>query len=95
MQLRLGAIAGGHSRLVQELDICDRAIAGKCDFKERLQLVSICTGGRRPMRLELAEHLGYPVSFKPGAKGAGEMRLRFHSLDELDGLLERMGYREE
>jgi ParB family chromosome partitioning protein len=31
----------------------------------------------------------------PGRKGAGELRLRFHSLDELDGLLERMGYREE
>jgi len=43
---------------------------------------------------KLSEHLGYPASFKPGAKGAGELRLRFHSLDELDGLLERMGYRE-
>lgn len=43
---------------------------------------------------KLSEHLGYPASFKPGTKGAGELRLRFHSLDELDGLLERMGYRE-
>ncbi len=43
---------------------------------------------------KLSEHLGYPANFKPGAKGAGELRLRFHSLDELDGLLERMGYRD-
>ena len=43
---------------------------------------------------KLSEHLGYPASFQPGKKGAGELRLRFHSLDELDGLLERMGYRE-
>ncbi|MBV8062431.1 MAG: ParB/RepB/Spo0J family partition protein [Nevskia sp.] len=44
---------------------------------------------------KLSDHLGYPASFVPGRKGAGELRLRFHSLDELDGLLERMGYREE
>jgi ParB family chromosome partitioning protein len=43
---------------------------------------------------KLSEHLGYPARFKPGVKGAGELLLQFHSLDELDGLLERMGYRE-
>lgn len=42
----------------------------------------------------LSEHLGYPAQFKPGTKGAGELRLRFHSLEELDGLLARIGYRE-
>jgi ParB family chromosome partitioning protein len=41
----------------------------------------------------LAEQLGYPAEFKPGAKGAGELRLRFHSLEELDGLLAKIGYR--
>jgi ParB family chromosome partitioning protein len=42
----------------------------------------------------LSEQLGYPAEFRPGAGGRGELRLRFHSLDELDGLLERIGYRE-
>lgn len=43
---------------------------------------------------KLSDHLGYPTEFRPASDGAGELRVRFHSLDELDGLLERMGYRE-
>jgi ParB family chromosome partitioning protein len=43
---------------------------------------------------KLSDHLGYPAEFEPGRDGAGELRLRFHSLDELDGLLARIGYRE-
>jgi ParB family chromosome partitioning protein len=44
---------------------------------------------------KLSDHLGYPAEFRPAAAGSGELRLRFHSLDELDGLLARIGYREE
>lgn len=43
---------------------------------------------------KLSDHLGYPARFKPGSKGAGELRVSFHDLDELDGLLARIGYRE-
>ncbi len=43
----------------------------------------------------LSDHLGYPSEFRPGANGAGELRVRFHSLDELDGLLARIGYSEK
>lgn len=43
---------------------------------------------------KLSDHLGYPAEFRPGSGGAGELRVRFHSLDELDGLLARIGYRE-
>lgn len=43
---------------------------------------------------KLSDHLGYPSEFRPGADGAGELRVRFHSLDELDGLLARIGYSE-
>ena len=42
----------------------------------------------------LSDHLGYPSVFKPGSGGAGELRVKFHDLDELDGLLARIGYRE-
>ncbi len=46
-------------------------------------------------RLEraLAEHLGYTVQLQANPDGAGCLRLGFASLDELDGLLERLGYR--
>ena len=43
---------------------------------------------------KLSDHLGYPTEFRPGTEGAGELRVRFHSLDELDGLLSRIGYSE-
>ncbi|GAC1621365.1 MAG: ParB/RepB/Spo0J family partition protein [Nevskia sp.] len=43
---------------------------------------------------KLSDHLGYPAEFRPGSAGAGELRVRFHSLDELDGLLSRIGYSE-
>jgi ParB family transcriptional regulator, chromosome partitioning protein len=43
---------------------------------------------------KLSDHLGYPSEFKPGTGGGGELRVRFHSLDELDGLLARIGYSE-
>lgn len=43
---------------------------------------------------KLSDHLGYPTEFRPGTNGAGELRVRFHSLDELDGLLARIGYTE-
>ena len=41
---------------------------------------------------ELAEFFGYPVVVEAASNGKGELRVRFHSLDELDGILERIGY---
>lgn len=41
----------------------------------------------------LADHLGYPVSLTANKAGKGELRAKFHSLDELDGILSRIGYR--
>lgn len=45
-------------------------------------------------RLErtLAEQLGYPVELRAGSSGSGYLRLGFSTLDELDGLLEQLGY---
>lgn len=55
-------------------------------------------GRREPEweRLEraLGEHLACPVNLQADGHGRGELRLRFFSLDELDGLLEQLGYRE-
>ncbi len=41
----------------------------------------------------LEEHLGTRVHVKVGRrKGAGEIRIAFHSLDEFDGLMQRIGF---
>ena len=41
------------------------------------------------------EFLGYPGSIEAASSGKGELKVKFHSLEELDGLLEKMGYRGE
>jgi ParB family chromosome partitioning protein len=41
---------------------------------------------------ELADHLACPVSVSADKSGRGELRVTFHSLDELDGVLSRIGY---
>jgi ParB family chromosome partitioning protein len=40
----------------------------------------------------LADQLGYPVTLSADKSGRGELKLKFHSLDELDGILARIGY---
>jgi ParB family chromosome partitioning protein len=40
----------------------------------------------------LSDQLGYPVSLEADQKGKGELKVKFHSLDELDGILARIGY---
>ena len=46
------------------------------------------------LRLErdLADLLGCAVEVKAAKSGKGELRVRFHTLDELDGVLARVGY---
>jgi len=48
-------------------------------------------------RLEqnLAQTLGQPVQIKHSRKGAGKLVISYSSLDELDGILSKMGYKEE
>jgi ParB family chromosome partitioning protein len=43
----------------------------------------------------LSDHLGYPVSVSAEKGGKGELKVKFHSLDELDGILARLGYTSE
>jgi ParB family chromosome partitioning protein len=43
---------------------------------------------------QLQEHLGTRVSLRlTRKKGVGELRIRFFSLDEFDGIMQRMGFR--
>ncbi len=39
---------------------------------------------------ELAEHLGATVSIQQGSGGAGVVAIRYHSLDQLDGIVARL-----
>jgi ParB family chromosome partitioning protein len=43
----------------------------------------------------LTELLGNRVDLRGDAKGCGELTVQFHSFDELDGILERLGYESE
>lgn len=40
---------------------------------------------------QLSEKLGAPVSFKHGIKGNGTLVIRYHSLEELEGILSHIG----
>ena len=55
------------------------------------------TRDRDLQRLEesLSERFGAQARIRANRKGAGELRLSFGSLDELDGLLTRLGVRDE
>jgi ParB family chromosome partitioning protein len=48
-------------------------------------------------RLEqnLGQTLGQPVQIRHSKKGAGKLVISYSSLDELDGLLSKIGYKEE
>ena len=50
-------------------------------------------GDWRRLERELADLLATPVQVSANKAGKGELKLAFHSLDELDGLLARLGYR--
>jgi hypothetical protein len=42
----------------------------------------------------LEEHLGTRVDLRLGRKkGAGELRIHFFSLDEFDGVMQRIGFK--
>lgn len=50
-------------------------------------------GDWQALERELSDQLGYPVRVVAERSGQGELRVRFHSLEELEGVLERIGYR--
>jgi ParB family chromosome partitioning protein len=46
------------------------------------------------LRRQLEEHLGTRVELKVGRKkGSGELRIQFFTLDEFDGLMQRIGFK--
>jgi ParB family chromosome partitioning protein len=49
----------------------------------------------RRLETELSDLLATPVKVHATKGGKGDLTIQFHSLDELDGLLARLGYRNE
>jgi ParB family chromosome partitioning protein len=46
----------------------------------------------RALERDLSDHLACPVTVTASKAGKGELKVKFHSLDELDGVLARIGY---
>jgi ParB family chromosome partitioning protein len=93
----------------QQAVAATRVVNGKLSVRETERLVqSLLTptkrAGRRAKpgydadtaRLEnaLAEKLGAVVHIEPGRKGAGRVVIRYSSLEQLDGIVERLGVKD-
>ena len=102
-----GELEMGHARALLALPVDEQAAAGREVAKRSLSvrqteaLVKRLLSGTPPepgpdqdtRRLErsASEHLGAPVSITTNSKGKGRVVIRYSSLDELDGILARMG----
>lgn len=102
-----GELEMGHARALLALPIDEQAVAGREVAKRSLSvrqteaLVKRLLSGQGPQpepdpdtrRLErsASEHLGAPVTITANSKGKGRVVIRYSSLDELDGILARMG----
>lgn len=49
----------------------------------------------RRLEQRLSELLGAPVNLRQASGGSGRLEIRYHSMDVLDGILARLGYRED
>lgn len=106
-----GALEMGHARALLALPLDEQAAAGRDVAKRSLSvrqteaLVKRLLSGKTPLpapdpdtrRLErtASERLGAPVTITTNNKGKGRVVIRYSSLDELDGILARMGAKRE
>lgn len=65
----------------------------KCAKPSGLRMPSSKGSDHSRLEQNLSDLVGYPVQVVESKPGAGEVRLRYTSLEELDGILERLGYR--
>lgn len=106
-----GELEMGHARALLTLPTDEQAAVGREVAKRSLSvrqteaLVKRLLSGTTPepdadpdtRRLErsASEYLGAPVSITTNSKGKGRVVIRYSSLDELDGILARMGAKSE
>lgn len=104
-----GSLSLGHAKVLAGLQTQSQLRWAEACVRERLSVRALerrlAIGARvlaastkpddwQKLAGKLSDHLGYTAAFKPGSAGSGELRVKFHDLDELDGLLARIGYRE-
>lgn len=106
-----GQLSAGHAKVLAALPAAEQprwaqaCVAGRWPVRglerrlaaRQLAAVGVDAGASDRHRLEqrLGDLLGCPVRIDSGSGGTGELRLKFHSWEELDGLLMRVGYRED
>ena len=91
----------------EQVKVAKQVIARGLNVRQTEELVRIAGkiaegAGEKPgpdadtRRLEqnLGQTLGQPVQIKHTKRGAGRLVISYNSLDELDGILSKMGYRE-
>ncbi len=93
--------------VTDQIEVAKQVVARGLNVRQTEELVR--TAGKTPppatgkqgpdadtRRLEqnLGQTLGQPVLIKHTKKGAGKLVISYSSLDELDGILEKMGYQE-
>jgi ParB family chromosome partitioning protein len=83
--------------LVTDQNLSVRALEKRLSGKGRQRSLPLKPKASDWQALErrLSDHLGYPVSVSAEKGGKGELKVKFHSLDELDGILARLGYSSE
>ncbi len=91
--VRLAQDAATHGWSVRELEQAARTAPGAGDTTSK----GGATKTKAPddpditrLEQELGEHLAAPVSIRHARSGKGQLVIRYHSLDELDGILEKI-----
>jgi ParB family chromosome partitioning protein len=106
-QLESGALSAGHARSLlplqssgAQVEVANDVIARRLSVRDTEALVrdrsaaAVADIERRAVEAELARALGTRVHLRHNRDGSGKIVVEYFSLDELDGLLARMGARQ-
>jgi ParB family chromosome partitioning protein len=91
---RLADQAVSHDWSVRQLEAALREQGDVPRGTTRRKRDSVPSNHLADLRRQLEEHLGTRVDLRVGRKkGAGELRIQFFSLDDFDGLMQRIGFK--
>jgi ParB family chromosome partitioning protein len=106
-QLESGALSAGHARSLlalpssgAQVEVANDVVARRLSVRDTEALVrdrstaAAADVERRAVETELARALGTRVQLRHNRDGSGKIVIEYFSLDELDGLLARMGARQ-
>jgi len=89
-----GALEMGHARALLPLQSSDQIQLGQNIAARGLSVreaeAMVAVGGRARLEEELSDALGTTVAIHAGAKGKGQIRIDFSTLDQLQGLIDRL-----